>query len=67
MAVKEENGLIIDTQIVSEQSDLDQANERKISKYADNASLLKNIKTSKGIRNIKVLAVTINCRGVWSR
>lgn len=58
--------LVLDTQIVSEQADLDAAHERKAKKYEHLRPLLME-EYEKTPEEIKFTSVTLSLRGLWSR
>ena len=65
VATKNEEGLIIDAQVMSEQADLRRADREKVRKYLNNASLIEAIKTHRNVNTVKVVAATLNSRGIW--
>lgn len=58
--------VIIDTQVVSEQTDLDKAHKKKKDYYGKNNSLVEYIKKKNQAEHLLSLSTTISCRGVWS-
>lgn len=58
-------GVVIDAQVVSEQSNLQQANTRKRSYYANNPDIDSEITRSTGATTIKHIPATLNWKGVW--
>ena len=60
-------GLVIDAQIVGEQSDLERARTTKIRKYADNPDIERAIQRETGGTIIRHLPVILSCRGIWSK
>lgn len=60
--------LVIDAQVVSEQTDLIPANELKVRKYKSDCNLIEVIKLSSDVPDLEVvvLSITLNWRGVWS-
>ena len=66
VASRDGHCLVLDAQVVSEQSNLDDANARKIAKYEQDNELIAGILASHDASTIQVLGITLNCRGVWS-
>ena len=60
-------GLVIDTQIVGEQSDLERARTAKIRKYADNPDIERAIQRETGATNIRHLPVILSWRVIWCK
>ena len=60
-------GLVIDAQIISEQSDLDRARTAKIRKYADNSDTERAIQREAGATAIRHLPVILSWRGIWCK
>ena len=60
-------GLVIDAQIVGEQSDLEGARTAKIRKYADNPDIERAIQRKTGATNIRHLPVILPWRGIWCK
>ncbi|CAK9796168.1 Retrovirus-related Pol polyprotein from type-2 retrotransposable element R2DM [Anthophora quadrimaculata] len=58
--------LVIDAQIVSEQTDLNRARKSKTEYYSRNTSLSRKILEEEGSEEVKFLSVTMSWRGVWS-
>ena len=58
-------GLMIDAQIVGEQSDIERARTDKIRKYADNPDIERAIQRETGAINIRHLPVILSWRGIW--
>ena len=61
-----DSALIIDAQVVSEQTNLEEANVRKKAKY-DTAELKNMVRRKYGKQEVTTSAVTISMRGIWSR
>ena len=57
-------GLVIDAQIVGEQSDLERARAVKIRKYADNPDNKRAMQRETGATNIRHLPVILSWRGI---
>ena len=60
-------GLVIDAQIVGEQSDLERARTAKIRKYADIPDIERAIQRETETTNIRHLPVILSWRGIWCR
>ena len=60
-------GLVIDAQIVGQQSDLKRARTVKIRKYADNPDIKRAIQRETGATNIRHLPVIFSWRGIWCK
>ena len=60
-------GLVIDAQIVGEQSDLERARTAKIRKYANNPDIERAIQRETGETNIRHLPVILSWRGIWCK
>lgn len=63
IATRGHTSFVLDSQILSDQANLDKADDLKKKKYADRADLLDAIKTKTGADTIKVLGITLN----WSK
>ena len=59
--------LIIDTQVVSEQADLERADKLKRDKYGTNKNLIAKIKSKYETDTVVSMALTITWRGIWAR
>ena len=59
--------LVINTQIVREQSGLDRARTAIIRKYADNPDNERAIQRETGATNIRHLPVILSWRGIWCK
>ena len=57
-------GLVIDAQIVGEQSDLERVRTAKIRKYADNPDIERAIQRETGATNIRHLPVILSWGGI---
>lgn len=66
VATLDNTTIILDAQVVSEQTDLEKANSAKIRKYKNDRDLISAVRYSTGSTNIPVHAITLNWRGVWS-
>lgn len=64
VAILGHTGIIVDAQVVSEQTDLYQAHRRKV-QYYEEPSLTEKIKTTYGVTNVIVASVTLSWKGVW--
>ncbi|CAL7940835.1 unnamed protein product [Xylocopa violacea] len=64
IAVKDRTAVIIDAQVVSEQSGLDTAHKRKVQYYKD---LEPAVKEKYKIDEVVLSSVTISYRGIWSQ
>ena len=60
-------GLVIDAQIVGEQSHLERARTAKIRKYADNPDIERAIQRETGAANIRHLPVILFWKGIWCK
>ena len=58
-------GLVIDAQIVGEQSDLERARTTKMRKYADHPDIERAIQQETGATNIRHLPVILSWRDIW--
>lgn len=63
VAVKQQQVLVIDAQIVNDQIDLDEAHRKKSGKYRDLEEMLKE---KYSVPSIKYTFVTLSWRGIWS-
>ena len=66
VAVKGHTALVIDAQVVSEQSDLNRRHKEKTKYYAENESLTQNIKSTYRVHEVAFTSVTLSARGIWS-
>lgn len=66
LAIKDESGLVLDDQIVTDGRDLERMNGDKTRKYY-REDMLEKIREVYRINNIKVLTTTLNFRGVWCK
>ncbi|KAL0098603.1 hypothetical protein PUN28_020559 [Cardiocondyla obscurior] len=57
--------LIIDAQVVSEQTNLNQAHARKVS-YYEEPEMIQAIRQKYNIQEVKVTSITLSWKGVWS-
>lgn len=62
-----DTSFIVDTQIVGEQTDLEQTNKNKINYYKNNTTLQDEIKSRYGSGTVLTFAATLNWRGVWAK
>ena len=60
-------GLVIDAQIVGEQSDLETARTAKLKKYVDNPDIERAIQRETGATNIRYLPVILSWSGIWCK
>ena len=60
-------GLVIDAQIVVEQSDLERVRTANIRKYADNPDIERPIQRETGAIKIRHLPVILSWRGIWCK
>ena len=60
-------GLVIDAQIVGEQSDLERVRTANIRKYADNLDIERAIQRETGATTIRHLPVILSWRGIWCK
>ena len=60
-------GLVIDAQIVDEQSDLERARTAKIRKYADNPDIERAIQRETGATNIRHIPIILSWTGIWCK
>ncbi|CAL7932959.1 unnamed protein product [Xylocopa violacea] len=58
--------IVVDAQVVSEQTDLNMAHKRKVEYYSKNTSLLRNIGRREQSTDVQVLSATLSWRGIWS-
>ncbi|KMQ88340.1 reverse transcriptase [Lasius niger] len=65
VAVLGQTAIIIDAQVVSEQTNLDDAHTRKVAYYNEPATI-RAIKAEHGVRTVKVTSATLSWKGVWS-
>ncbi|KAL0098513.1 hypothetical protein PUN28_020469 [Cardiocondyla obscurior] len=65
VAVLGETAVVIDAQVVSEQTLLTEAHRRKVRYYEDEA-ITKKIKETHGVRRIITTSATLSWKGVWS-
>ncbi|CAL7932761.1 unnamed protein product [Xylocopa violacea] len=61
-----QTAIVLDAQVVGEQVDLDAANASKVRYYESNKDVAEHIKRHSAANNVVFVALTINCRGVWS-
>lgn len=66
LAIKGRSAYVIDAQVVSEQSDLDRRHKEKVKYYAENKSLIKNIKDTYEAVDVAFSSATVSARGLWS-
>lgn len=59
--------LILDDQVVSDQSHLDTADESKTKKYSDRSDLLEVIRQDTGADIVLTMGITLNWRDCWSK
>lgn len=67
VATMGQTSIILDSQVVGEQADLERENKNKVNYYGNNRSLHNLIKAKYGSQNVITLAATISSRGVWSK
>ncbi|CAL7932839.1 unnamed protein product [Xylocopa violacea] len=65
VAMRDNTVLVIDAQVVSEQSDLARAHEAKKTYYRE--SIHRELAEKYNTSDIKYTSVTISCRGIWSK
>lgn len=65
VACREEGAFVIDPQVVSAGLALDDADRIKVAKY-NGPDLIQAVKNTYSVREVTVLAATLNNRGVWS-
>lgn len=58
--------IVVDAQVVSEQTNLDEAHQRKVDYYAKNPTLVTAIKEKEKSSDVKFQSVTMSWRGIWS-
>ncbi|CAK9799136.1 Retrovirus-related Pol polyprotein from type-2 retrotransposable element R2DM [Anthophora plagiata] len=58
--------IVVDAQVVSEQTALDEAHKRKVEYYSMNDTLVAAIKEKEKSQEVKFHSVTLSWRGVWS-
>ncbi|GBO39965.1 Retrovirus-related Pol polyprotein from type-2 retrotransposable element R2DM [Araneus ventricosus] len=66
VAVKGKVAFVIDSQVVGESVELKRANQRKISYYRDNDTMLNQIRQLHRVDEVSVIAATLNLRGCWA-
>ena len=64
VAKKGQLAIILDAQVVSEQSDLWRAHQRKIEYYR---SLFDQVRSVAQVTDVRVTSITLSCRGVWCK
>jgi hypothetical protein len=67
VAVKTESAIVIDAQVVSEQSDLNRRHKEKVRYYSENGSLKQNIRDTYQVNDVAFSSITLSARGVWSQ
>lgn len=60
-----QTAVILDAQVVSEQTNLNEAHTRKINYYKEQ-SLVEEVKARNNVSNVIVMSATMSWRGVWS-
>lgn len=65
VAVLGQTAVVLDAQVVSEQTNLNDAHRRKTN-YYEEQSLVDGIKARNGVSNVIVTSATVSWRGVWS-
>ncbi|CAL7932866.1 unnamed protein product [Xylocopa violacea] len=65
VAMRDKTVLVIDAQVVGEQSDLARAHEAKKTYYRE--SIHRELAEKYNTSDIKYTSVTISCRGIWSK
>ncbi|CAL7932986.1 unnamed protein product [Xylocopa violacea] len=65
VAMRENTVLVVDAQVVGEQSDLARAHEAKKTYYRE--SIHRELVEKYNTSDIKYTSVTISCRGIWSK
>ncbi|CAL7932763.1 unnamed protein product, partial [Xylocopa violacea] len=65
VAMRENTVLVVDAQVVGEQSDLARAHEAKKTYYKE--SIHRELVEKYNTSDIKYTSVTISCRGIWSK
>ena len=63
-AILGQTALVIDAQVVSEQTDLNRAHKRKVDYYKE---IEHNIKQKHGVNTVTITSATLSWRGVWSQ
>lgn len=63
VAKKGETVMVVDAQVVGEQTDLQAAHERKVEYYR--SSLDDLMRTRMAAQEIKYTSITLSCRGIW--
>ena len=64
VAKKGQLAIILDAQVVSEQTDLRRAHQRKIEYYRP---LCDQVRSSAQVTDVRVTSITLSCRGVWCK
>lgn len=69
IVIKQNECWVIDAQVVSEQTILDEADKNKKKKYSTNSmkTALRDNYDLTTNNDIKTMSITLNCRGVWSK
>lgn len=67
IAIKGDTALVLDAQIITDSVDLDAADSTKTNKYANEPVFNVIRQSHSAIKNIRVLGITMNWRGVWSQ
>ncbi|KAL0103807.1 hypothetical protein PUN28_017844 [Cardiocondyla obscurior] len=65
VAVLGETAVVIDAQVVSEQTKLPEAHKRK-AEYYNTPEIIRKIKETHGVRNVITTSATLSWRGIWS-
>jgi hypothetical protein len=58
--------MIVDAQVVGEQSNLNRAHKAKKEYYEENEGVRRAIKQNRGVTNTIFSSATLSCRGLWS-
>ncbi|KAL0098700.1 hypothetical protein PUN28_020656 [Cardiocondyla obscurior] len=65
MGILGRTALIIDAQVVSEQTELNQAHNKKVNYYNDPA-VIQSIKETYNVQDVKTTSITLSWKGIWS-
>ena len=66
IATKEDVALVIDAQVMGEQSNLDRAHDKKVAYYGEDQELIGRIRQRYVARSVQFSSATVSWRGIWS-
>lgn len=66
IVIKFEKSLVVDAQVIGEQTILDLAHKRKVQYYSENISLRRAIVANNDTEEVSFFSIILSWRGVWS-